>query len=364
MKYILFLTGMRSTKFGAIERYLLELCQLMKTSGYSSVFQYESTPKSKIYLDKLENLDAKVIVKPLNPSYFKALTNAFFIINEVKPEIVVSNFEKTVLAGGIVASVLGVPKKIVIVREIYRMRKTSILRNLGYRLYDKILCVSHAARSELIRGGILENKVFTHYMGIFGDRTPSNELRIRYRKEFAIQEDAVVLACIAFDKPIKGLDLLLHAFKLVMRRFPEIYLFVIGVDPSTSCLPQQAKALGVAERVCWPGIVDEAWKMLNAADLYIQPSRNEGLPSAVVEAMALKLPVIATPVGGLNELVYPGETGFLATNTTPEAIAESIAQIMEEEINWGALGENGYSRYIQHFKGEDTSKLLVAKYLL
>ena len=244
------------------------------------------------------------------------------------------------------------------------MRKTSIFRKTGYRLHDKILCVSHAAKFELLRGGIKDNKVFTHYMGIFGERKPSNKLRIQYRNEFSIPKDAVVIACIAFDQPIKGLDLLLDSFKLVESRFPQLHLLVIGVEQSISCLPHQAEVLGLGDRIHWAGIVDEAWKILNAADFYIQPSRNEGLASAVVEAMALKLPIVATPVGGLKELVIPGKTGYLSSSTTTEAIANSIVQMMEESNNWDALGENGYRHYIKNFKGEDSSKLLVTKYLL
>lgn len=347
-----------------MERYLLELCRLMRTSGYKSYYQYESTPRSRIYLNKLEKLDAKVIARPLNPSYFKALTNAFLILHKVKPAIVVSNFEKSALAGGIAATLLGVPKKIAMVHEIYRMRKTSILRKFGYQLHDQILCVSHAARSELIRGGIKKSKVAVHYLGIFGDRKPSEKLRACYRNEFAIPEDAVLMACIAFDKPIKGLDLLLKAFELVESRFSKLKLLVIGVDPSTSPLLQQAESAGIADRVYWAGIVDEGWKLLNAADLYIQPSRNEGLSFAVLEAMALKLPIITTAVGGMNELVHAGKNGIQAASVSAEAIADSIVKIMHKRDKWAAFGENGYRHYIQNFKGEVTAKSLAVNYLL
>jgi L-malate glycosyltransferase len=364
MKKILFLTGMRSRKFGAIEKYFLNLCRLMKQNGYKSVFQYEKIPASLEYKENLNKLNAEIVAVSINQSYYSAFTNCCMIVRQFKPDIIVSNFEKTVFFGGFAATIFRVPKKIAIVREIYQMKVTSFLRKTGYHMYDSILCVSDAAKKEIIKGGVSDKKVFTHYMGIFGDRESSEAIRLTQKEKYHIPKSAIVLACIAFDKPIKGIDLLIEAFGLIHAMVPDLYLFIIGVDPLSSDKVALTEKIGVGKRVCWPGIVDNAWELLNIADLYIQPSRNEGLPSAIIEAMAFKKPVMGTPVGGIRELVIPYKTGLLAKETTPAAIAETILEMIEKREDWKKFGDNGHNLYREFFRGEITSKRLVEKYLL
>src|SRR5688572_28462531 len=109
----------------------------------------------------------------------------------------------------------------------------------------------------------------------------------------------MVLANIAFDAAFKGVDLLLEAFQSVRAAKGDVYLIQVGIDPVTSQLPWTAEQLGIDPYVRWVGTRDTGWRLLQAADIYVQPSKfGEGLPLAIMEAMALRLPVVATHVAG------------------------------------------------------------------
>jgi glycosyltransferase involved in cell wall biosynthesis len=104
------------------------------------------------------------------------------------------------------------------------------------------------------------------------------------------------LSCIAWDDPVKGVDILLKAFKEVISKYKIIHSFIIGVEQDHSKLYKECCKSGLVDNVHWTGIVDNAWKVLNVSDIYVQPSRSEGLPFATLEAMSLKRPVVASRV--------------------------------------------------------------------
>src|SRR5262249_35629758 len=99
----------------------------------------------------------------------------------------------------------------------------------------------------------------------------------------------------------------------------------------------------------------------NTASLYAQPSRSEAMPFAVMEAMSLKLPVIATNVGGLSEIVVDGETGILA-EARPLHFAEAIEKMMRRQKDWPTMGNAGHARYLKFFKGEPSVQSFISAY--
>ena len=163
---------------------------------------------------------------------------------------------------------------------------------------------------------------------------------------------------------MKGLDILFQAFKMVSEHQKEIELIIVGVDQNNTKLTELAIDLGINDRVHWAGIKDEAWKVMQAADIYVQPSRSEGLPLTVMEAMALKLPIIATSVGGIPEAVLDGDNGYLAKPGDAESLSFAILRILKEPAKWREMGERGYNRYSQLFDGFESANNMLRKYLV
>jgi glycosyltransferase involved in cell wall biosynthesis len=363
---ILHLTSMGSDKYGGVEHYLLEVARRCRERGYRTVLQYESRPESPAYLRDLADLDVELAVLPIiyDRTRLQCIAGAARLIARYRPEILQTHFVSPAVqvTAPLVAWAFGARKVVALVHSHPRLRKGSHRGHI-VDAYSHVLGVSDAVSDNLVEAGARRGVVATHYLGIFGLRERSAELRDRFRRELGLPAGATVLACIGFDIPFKGLDILLPAFERAARARPDLHLMIVGVKPEGTALSRQAEALGIAGRVRWPGIVDEGWKLLNAADVYVQSSRYaEGLPLAVMEAMALGLPVVATRVTGVPEAVLDGETGVLVEPDNVEALAAGMERMLGQRARWGELGAAGRRRYLERFQGEASADRLVERY--
>ncbi len=361
-KKILHLTGLTSTKFGGLEHYFLELARYCKKKGYESIFQYNTLPQSKDYLYELDKLGARIIITNLQDGFFRSIIRTFTLIRSIKPLILQTHFSPPIFTAPM-SHFLGVKKSITLVHSLYRLKKTS-LRRFDYSWYDKVLCVSNAVADGLRDADVKSKIISTHYLGLLGKRKKSDEHREKIRQEFKISAEAIVLACIAFDAPVKGVDILLNAFSNVQEKFPKLHLIIVGVNEQSSALPAQANALGLSDCVHWAGIRDQGWRILNAADIYVQPSRSEGLGLAIMEAMSLELPVVASRVGGIPEIVVDGKTGYLFSPEDIPDFAAAISKMLSSPFRAKSMGKEGCLQFQQQFQGEKSIKKLVKNYYL
>jgi len=364
-KVILHFTGMKSTKYGALEQYFVELTGFCRKKGYQSIFQYEQFPQSSAYLSDLNNCGAQIkVANTLDTNPIDAAKKIIKLIFELRPEIVHGHFRSryTLFFIPIIARLAGVRKIIATVRTNPNFGTKSI-RRFAFNAYHQIIGVSRAVSETLVGAGVNPKIVATHYQGLFGHRKKSQKLRRQFRDEFGITNQAVVIACIAFDTPFKGLDLLLKALSRVIPDHPQLQTIIIGVDPGKSALPEHAAKMGINKNVHWAGIRDHGWRLLNAADLYVQPSRfGEGLSLAIMEALALKIPVIATRVAGQSEAVINGVNGYLVEPDNIASLDGAIKRLLANPSKWETMGMSGYQRYRRNFLGEDSIKKLFEKY--
>jgi L-malate glycosyltransferase len=364
-KTILHLTGAVSTKYGGLEKFLLELSKVCNTKGYNTILQYEIVPKSKEYLDDLEKNNIKIIVKPINTNPIGSILTITRLMKVISPEIVQTHF-----MNGVALLICPILTKIVHGQKIFHMQHLlSGLRRIPcikffLNRYNKIFCVSHAVADDLIHAGVNPNHISINYIGVFGNYEKSKNQRVFFRKKYNIPNEAIVLACIAFDHPVKGVDVLLNAFQRIIAEYPETHLVIVGIDPQVSTLYNLSNKLKVSSHVHWVGIIDHANENLSIADGYIQPSRKEGLGLGIIEAMAFGLPIVATNTGGIPEAVIDGETGYHADPGDPNSLADAIKQLLSEKERFKKLGENGFRRYQQMFKGENSIKNVLENYSL
>lgn len=161
------------------------------------------------------------------------------------------------------------------------------------------------------------------------------------RQELGLAGRVPLLGSVGRLVPEKGYDLLLRALALLSPHPQDLRLVLIGDGPSRIVLNNLARQLGVADRVYWLGHREDVPNLLPSLDLYIQPSRREGLGLAVLEAQAAGRPVIATNVGGLRELVRHGLTGWLVPEPSPEQLAAGIGRVLADPVLAGRLAEGG-----------------------
>jgi glycosyltransferase involved in cell wall biosynthesis len=172
--------------------------------------------------------------------------------------------------------------------------------------------------------------------------------RARARVELGVGPTAKALGTVARFDPVKGLDVLLAA----AARLPEATLVLIGDGSGAPGLRRLARRLGVEGRVIFAGARAEASRWFAALDVYVSASRGEGLPLAVLEAMAAGLPVVATRVSGHVDTVTPGETGELVPVDDAAAFAAAAAALLGDPPRARAAGAAGRERVRKEFSAE------------
>ncbi len=358
---ILHLTGMHSQKYGGVERYLIELAKSSIRRGYRTVIQYESRPHSEAYMQELERAGCEMLILRLGSNGLRSALKLNQVLRIMKPAIVLTHFVR-----GYIQLMLpfmrrrhGIRKLLAMVHSVQDHKRS--WRRIAFNRYDYVIGVSKGVADSLIAIGTRQEIVRTHYLGLFKEGTRSEGEGGRFRNELGIPADAIVIGCIAFDSKVKGVDILLEALAKITHHCPAIHLLIIGIDPGCSTLPGEAGRLGIEAHTHWAGLRDEGWRLLNAADLYAQPSRSEAMSFAVMEAMELGLPVIATDVGGLPEIVADGETGYLAKPDSAH-FAEVIKKAIDMRQSWATTGAAGQARYRRLFKGEPSVESFIDTY--
>lgn len=193
-----------------------------------------------------------------------------------------------------------------------------------------ITTVSDALRQKVLTFGITPDKVRTIPNGIDCHRfrpLPKTEMRDRLH----LPADHQIVLWVGRLIPIKGLEFLLQAIPTILQAHPQTLFVLVGAGELEQELRAAVQQMGLSEAVRFPGKIssEEVPLWLNAADMLVLPSLNEGRPNVVLEAMACELPVVATRVGGIPELVEDGETGFLIPPKTVAPLSARINELLD-----------------------------------
>ena len=169
------------------------------------------------------------------------------------------------------------------------------------------------------------------------------------RATLGLRPDALVLATIARFDPVKRLEVLVRALPLLVARVPEAQLLIVGDGPERGALRALARALAPGDRVVFAGAIPDAARVLPVVDLYVTASRREGLPTAVLEAMACGLPVLATEAPGHVDAVEPEVTGRLVPLDDAPGLATAAGLLLRDPALRARMGGAGRERVERRF---------------
>lgn len=173
--------------------------------------------------------------------------------------------------------------------------------------------------------------------------------RIAVRRELGLGREVVAIIVARIDGR-KGHETLLRAIsRLSLRKLP-ITTLIVGDGAERTALQEMARGVGLGDRhVRFLGYRVDVPDLLAASDMFVLPSITEGMPLSVLEAMAQRLPVISTPVGGVPELVESGREGFLVPVGDTAALADRMADLIEDPALRERMGRAGFRRVEEHY---------------
>ena len=169
------------------------------------------------------------------------------------------------------------------------------------------------------------------------------------RGDLGLEEDDLVIGCVGNLRPEKNQELLIRTLALLQGQNTKTKLLLIGDGPCRTSLQQLADELGVSNRVLFLGVRHDVPNLYGVMDIYCLPSRYEGLPLTLLEALAAGLPVIGTDVLGIRELIHNRENGLLVADNDPEAMREAINVLARDRGLGVRLARKGHSEVISDY---------------
>jgi sugar transferase (PEP-CTERM/EpsH1 system associated) len=173
--------------------------------------------------------------------------------------------------------------------------------------------------------------------------------RSAVRRSLSVPAEAQVVVAVGRLVPVKDHRMLLEAIAMMCRNQVPVTLLIAGDGPLKEPLQAQAAALGIGAHVRFLGHRPDAEAVLAAADVFVLSSSSEGMSNTILEAMAARLPVVATRVGGADEMVIDGETGCLVPAGGPEELAAALTALLSAPDRARAMGAAGRARAEQEF---------------
>ena len=364
---ILHVTGMPfPTKFGSLEQWFAEICRQAASLGDSVYVAYsQHSDNVEIYNHKIHECGGRLIVLK-DDNAIEAFCNG----NNI--DILHLHFSfcgykalyRRLKNNGVRLFVHYHGENVYYANSDWRKNLKSWIRINGHRVkmrytahfIEKFLgCSNIVAHQHKTFYYLPAAKVSVHYLGI--SRAENTACDNNY--------SVPTITCTAFHSPIKGVDILLQALAILNERGISFRLVQIGGGSSelsgedTTELKKICDDLGLTDKVHWTGVINNVKEYLRKTDIYCQPSRSEAISLSIAEAMQYGIPIVATNVGGVSELVHNGENGFLVEPEDPEALADKLQVLLDNKEMRNSMG--AYSKSIldnlHFYQDKSVSKL-------
>jgi glycosyltransferase involved in cell wall biosynthesis len=234
------------------------------------------------------------------------------------------------------------------------------LYRLGSGLVDGVIAVSDdTARSFAEETGTPAERIHVVCNAVDVETFVGVREKPATRARLGFEDGDHLMIAVATFKPQKGHRVLVEAVDAVARRVPRLHVLLVGDGELAGSISAEIATRGLAGRIHMLGTRRDVADLLAASDSFVLPSLWEGLPVALVEAMASGLPVVATAVSGTSQVVDQGVTGWLVPAGDAAALAEAIAQLVSDPARAAAIGAAGRAHVTRVFGAAAQAERLV-----
>lgn len=309
----------------------------------------------------------KHLVRPINPlKDMLAVFEIFRLVKKIRPHVVHLNSTKAGVVGAIGAKLAGVKKVVytahgfVFLEPMPSWKKKLYIwaEKFSGRFKDVIICVSNFDKQQGLKYNIAPEKKFVViYNGIdtipFLSRQDARKeiekrrLDIHNEPGLRFGDDTIIIGAIANFYPTKGLTYFIEAAKDVSQAFPNLEFVLIGEGEERNRLEDTINGFGM-KNFHLLGETDNFAQYLKAFNIYVSASIKEGFPYSLLEAMAAKLPIVSTNVGGVPEMFYE-KCAILIPPKSPQDITKGIIHLIQNAKHSQDLAESAYAKVEKDF---------------
>lgn len=261
--------------------------------------------------------------------------------------------------GSYAAAWARVPLRVISRRVDFPLKPNPLSKRKYTKSVDSIIAVSEGVKKVLVEGGVDSRFIEVVPDGIDFSQDPGKGKSDYLRRELSLAPDDYLVGIVAHLAGHKGHTYLIQAVNILKERAPKIKVIIVGEGPLMMNLTQQAREMRVEDRVFFLGFREDVSQILDSLDLFVLSSYLEGMGSSIMDAMAHRLPVVATNVGGIPEVVIDGKTGLLVPPRNPSALAEAMLRLYRDRSLALRFGEMGHEIVLQKFSaGSMTTRIL------
>ena len=289
------------------------------------------------------------------------------VLEEARADVVVTHDYKANLIGRKAAKKLGLPWVAVVhgyTGEDAKVRAFEAWDRRGLRAADAVVVVSETLAKGLASRGVPSERIHLVDNGIDATRVAdaADLGRAAARTALGAHGSQRLIVALGRTSPEKGQDVLLDAFARIAPEAPDLHLALVGDGADRQRLEERAAALGLADRVSLPGWRTDGPACLAAAQVAVLPSRTEGLPIALLEALAVGVPVVVTDVGAMAEVVEHGRAGLVVAPGDAAALARAITRVLADPAAAKERAAHGRHRVAEHYSTRAQAKRLAEIY--
>jgi glycosyltransferase involved in cell wall biosynthesis len=337
-----------SSATSGAERHLVLLSRMLQQQGH---YVLTACPPHEWLPAELQRAGVNALPLPMRgPGAAMTLLRLARVVREQRIDIIHTHLTRAAYYG----LLLGLLTRKPVVSTVHVFTSDPAYRWLS-RMGNPLIAVSEAVRRWLIEYGVRASAVQTVYNatdfvslnGAYADAPRA------VRREFALPLHGRLIGVFAKVVPIKGHDLLIESLPRVLEIHPETFVLFVGSADSEFAVRarRRVESLRLNKHVIFTGLRTDVARLMEAVDVVVMPSRSETFGLAVLEAMALGKPVIATRVGGLPELVRDGETGILV-DFTAASLAHALDELLASADLRVRLGETARTLVCRHYTPE------------
>ena len=358
--------------WGGAQRYVYDLALASKSAGYEVSVAYGEPGQlaERLATADIRTIRVASLVRDIKSgSDSRAFAELRRVIREARPDVIHLNSSKAAGLGALAARLEGVPRIIYTAhgwafneaRPFYQRLLLRMAAEATIYLAHETICVSAAIKRDISPIAFAGHKLAVIRNGI--ECAAPGMLRAEARHALLPgHESARWVGMVSELHPTKRVDDAIDAFVAVAAKHPEAILVVVGEGERRQNLERMIAERGLAERVFLLGFVADAAQYLQAFDVFLHTALSEALGYVILEAGCARLPVVATNVGGIPEILENGVSGILVPARSPVAIAAALDTMLRDPAHAEQLGERLHAKVVREFSQVEMIRKTLERY--